>query len=141
MSNIGRHSEARSSTRKAKQELELQKALQEAEAKLINEKKYREAMMAEALRKLTPKLMKKLGITIIYHDPGPNATRLPPNYMRPTTASSMRPTTASSRRPTTASRHSHVAKGGRRTRKRRNGKKKTMRKGGRMRRHHSRNKR
>lgn len=126
MSHIGQHSDARSSSRKAKKESELQNKLQEAEDKLIKEKKYKEAMMMAALRQFTPKQMKELGITIIYGEPDPNATPLPPNYMRPTTASS---------------RHHRVAKGGRRTRKIRNGKKKTMRRGGRMRRHHSRNRR
>ena len=117
MSHIGQHSDTRSSNRKAKQESELRHKLEEAEAKLIKEKKYKDAMMMAALRKLTPKQMKELGITIIYGEPDPNATPSSPNYMRPTTASA---------------RH-RVAKGGRRTRKRRNGKKKTVRKGGRMR--------
>jgi len=98
---------------------------QELDAKAKNEK-YRLSMMAAALRYLTKKEMEELGIKIEYIKTDPNATPLPPNYMRPTTASKC---------------HSRVKNGGRRTRKIRNGKKKTMRRGGRMRRHHSRNKR
>jgi hypothetical protein len=122
---------ARASIRAEKYKKEKEEALQkELEAKAKDEK-YRQAMMAAALRYLTPREMKVLGIEIITVPEDPNATPRSPNYARPTTASV---------------RH-RVAKGGRRTRKRRNGKKKTMRKGGRMRkggmrrRHSSRNKR
>ena len=99
---------------------------QELDAKAKNEK-YRLSMMAAALRYPTPEEMKRLGIKVEIIQPDPNAIPPPPNYMRPTTASLRR--------------HGHVTKGGRRTRKIRNGKKKTMRRGGRMHRHHSRNKR
>jgi hypothetical protein len=110
-------SAARASFRAAKDKEEREKALQkELEAKAKDEK-YRQAMMAAALRYLTKREMKELGIEIIHMPEDPNATPPSPNYARPTTASA---------------RH-RVAKGGRRTRKRRNGKKKTMRKGGRMR--------
>ena len=117
-------SAARASIREEKHKNKQEEALQkELDAKAKDEK-YRQAMMAAALRYLTKREMKELGIEIIHMPEDPNATPTSPNYTRPTTAST---------------RH-RVAKGGRRTRKRRNGKKKTMRKGGRMRRsrHHSR---
>ena len=125
-------SAARASIREEKHKNKQEEALQkELDAKAKDEK-YRQAMMAAALRYLTKREMKELGIEIITVRVDPNATPRSPNYMRPTTASA---------------RH-HVAKGGRRTRKRRSGKKKTMRrgrmrKGGgmRRRRHSSRNKR
>ena len=107
---------------KNKQEEALQKKL-DAKAK---DEKYRLSMMAAALRYPTPEEMKRLGIKVEIIQPDPNAIPPPPNYMRHTTASKRR---------------SRVKNGGRRTRKIRNGKKKTMRRGGRMHRHHSRNKR
>jgi hypothetical protein len=110
----------RASIREEKLKEEEQEALEKKKAETKHNKFYKERMMMAALRQFTPKQMKEHGITIIHDPEDQNATPVPPNYMRPTTASARR------------SVHS-VAKGGRRTRKRRNGKKKTMRKGGRMR--------
>ena len=113
-------SAARASIRAKKLEEEQKEALEKKKAETKHNKFYKERMMMAALRQFTPKQMKEHGIIIIHYPEDPNATPGPPNYTRPTTASARR------------SVHS-VAKGGRRTRKRRNGKKKTMRKGGRMR--------
>jgi hypothetical protein len=96
---------------------EEQEALEKKEAKMKQDKFISEIRKIVGLRHFTPKQMKQHGIIIINYPEDPNATPGPPNYMRPTAASARR------------SVHS-VAKGGRRTRKRRNGKKKTMRKGG-----------
>jgi hypothetical protein len=97
-----------------------QEALEKKKAKMKHDNFLHQRWKMAALREFTPKQMKEHGIIIINYPEDPNATPGPPNYMRPTAASARR------------SVHS-VAKGGRRTRKRRNGKKKTMRKGGRMR--------
>lgn len=124
-------SAARASIREEKRKKEQEEALKEEDVKMKKDKFYNERMMMAALRQFTPKQMKEHGITLIYPPEDPNATPRSPNYMRPTTASA---------------RH-RVAKGGRRTRKRRNDKKKTMRRGRmrksgmRRRRYSSRNKR
>lgn len=111
---------ARASSREENSKKKQEDKKKEDAAKMNYDKFYKERMKMAALRQFTPKQMKEHGIIIIHYPEDPNATPGPPNYTRPTTASARR------------SVHS-VAKGGRRTRKRRNGKKKTMRKGGRMR--------
>ena len=95
-------SAARASIREEKRKNEQEEALKENEAKMKKDKFYKERMMMAALRLFTPKQMKEHGITLIHYPEDPNATPRSPNYMRPTTASA---------------RH-RVAKGGRRTRKR-----------------------
>jgi hypothetical protein len=120
-SAIKNASAVRASIRAENQQKKREEALQkELDAKAKDEK-YRQAMMAAALRYLTPEEMRKSGVIIEYGEEDPNATPRLPTYAHHTIASTRRSSVAS------------VAKGGRRTRKRRNGKKKTMRKGGRMR--------
>ena len=114
--SFGARTSARASIREEKRMKEQEDELKKQEAKMKDDKKKRKQLLTMGLHRHSD-----FGAKPIYPDveilDSTKDLNAPPHYMRHTFVSS---------------RHS-VAKGGRRTRKRRNGKRKTMRKGGRMR--------
>ena len=112
---------ARASIIEAKRKEKQEEKSKEAEAQMKNKKYQRKKLLTMGLRRYSVFGAKPIdpGVEILDSPKDPNAQ---PGYLRPTAISLER-----------SGRNINIKKGGRRTRKRRNGKKKTMRKGGRMR--------